>query len=554
MNVALPVAAPLNPPAGFHTLLFQTAARLPNNTAVVDAGCVWSYAALAMRVERLGRGLVALGVLPGERVAVWLPKQVETLVAAFGAAVAGAVFVPVNAILKAAQVQHVLQDAGASVLVTTRQRLAELSRQWGVLPGLRWVLLVDVPALSSLSRFAATALPSHVQVLTLAAVEAGGGHKVLAVDATSLAALFYTSGSTGKPKGVMLSHDNLIAGAHSVAQYLGNTAEDRLLAVLPLSFDYGFSQVTTAFSVGASVVLCDYLFPRDVLAAVSRERITGLAGVPPLWSALAGLEWPAATGEHLRYVTNSGGVLPRAVLTRLRAHWPQTQVFLMYGLTEAFRSTYLPPADVDLYPDSIGQAIPGAEVRVLRADGSECAVDEPGELVHGGPLVALGYWGDATATQERFRPPPPAMHAVDTQGATDPLARVVWSGDTVVRDAAGRLYFVARRDAMLKCSGYRVSPTEVEEVAYASGAVGDAVLVGTPDERLGHRLVLFATPPLNGATDDALLQALRLALPSYLVPAQIVWRLALPRTPHGKFDRVQLTAEAGTVVAPSGLT
>jgi acyl-CoA synthetase (AMP-forming)/AMP-acid ligase II len=221
-----------------------------------------------------------------------------------------------------------------------------------------------------------------------------------------MAAILYTSGSTGRPKGVVLSHRNVVAGAVSVSQYLENTPQDRILSVLPLSFDYGLSQLTTAFHVGACAVLMNYLLPRDVIRAVERERITGLAAVPPLWVQLAQLDWPATVTDHLRYITNSGGHMPKPTLDGLRARLPKTRPFLMYGLTEAFRSTYLPPEEVDRRPDSMGRAIPNAEILVVREDGTPCAPGEPGELVHRGIHVALGYWNDVEKTAERYKPAP----------------------------------------------------------------------------------------------------------------------------------------------------
>jgi acyl-CoA synthetase (AMP-forming)/AMP-acid ligase II len=286
------------------------------------------------------------------------------------------------------------------------------------------------------------------------------------------------------------------------------------------------------------VVLLDYLMPQEVMLTLERERITGLAAVPPIWIQLAELRWPDSVRTTLRYITNSGGAMPRATLARLRQALPQTRVFLMYGLTEAFRSTYLPPEEVDRRPDSIGKAIPGTEVLVLRPDGSECAVDEPGELVHRGALVSLGYWNDPERTAERFRPVPPSPTGIPTPELA------VWSGDVVRRDADGYLYFIGRRDEMIKTSGMRVSPTEVEEEAYATGLVGDAVAVGVPHERLGQAIILAASPaPGREPDSDALLTTLRRRLPRYMVPLAVEWRAALPRNAHGKFDRARLRAE-----------
>jgi len=351
------------------------------------------------------------------------------------------------------------------------------------------------------------------------------------------AAILYTSGSTGLPKGVVLSHRNLIVGAESVSTYLQNTAEDVILSVLPLSFDAGLSQVTTAFAVGAHCVLMNYLLPRDVPKLCARHGVTGITGVPPLWLQIADVPWPEEAAQRIRYWANTGGRMPRTVLDRLRSILTAADPYLMYGLTEAFRSTYLEPVEVDRRPDSIGKAIPNAEVLVLRPDGTRCAPGEEGELVHRGALVALGYWNDPERTVERYRPvsyPDQPWRAPE---------RAVWSGDTVVADDEGFLYFVGRVDDMIKTSGYRVSPTEIEEAAFATGLVRDAVALGVDEPGLGHRIVLVATSS-NGALDaTAVLAAMRQALPLYMVPSRVDVRDELPRSPNGKFDRTLLKAQ-----------
>jgi acyl-CoA ligase (AMP-forming) (exosortase A-associated) len=361
-----------------------------------------------------------------------------------------------------------------------------------------------------------------------------------------MTAILYTSGSTGKPKGVVLSHRNMVAGARSVAQYLGNHEGDRILSALPLSFDAGFSQLSTAFHSGAGVTLINYLVPRDIVAAAARDRITGLTAVPPLWIQLAQLEWPEAARGSLRYIANTGGRMPRVTLDALRAALPETSVFLMYGLTESFRSTYLPPAEIDRRPDSIGKAIPNAEVLVVREDGTPCAPGEPGELVHRGALVSLGYWNDPEKTAERFKPAPGQPHGLV-------MAEIaVLSGDTVRTDEDGYLYFVSRRDEMIKTSGYRVSPTEVEEVIYATGLVGEAAALGVPHPVLGQAIVVVASARDGSRVDaEALLAQCRQQLPAYMVPARIAVREAsLPRNPNGKIDRKLLAAEMQDVFQP----
>jgi acyl-CoA ligase (AMP-forming) (exosortase A-associated) len=351
-----------------------------------------------------------------------------------------------------------------------------------------------------------------------------------------VAAIMYTSGSTGGPKGVVLSHRNILCGAASVAQYLRHTERDVLLGVLPLSFDAGFSQLTTALIAGAHVVLVNYLTPAEVVRLCARHGVTGLTCVPPLWLQLVGREWPADATARLRYFANTGGRMPRATLTRLRAHFPSAAPYLMYGLTEAFRSTYLDPAEVDRRPDSIGKAIPNAEILVARPDGTLCAPGEHGELVHRGALVALGYWNDPQRTAERFRPAPGPVLAGRPEIA-------VWSGDTAYRDADGFLYFVGRTDDMIKTSGYRVSPTEIEEAAYATGLVGEAVCLGLPDERLGHAVVLVITLSEPDRKVGEVSVALARELPTYMLPHRIEVRSTLPRSVNGKFDRVSLRRE-----------
>ena len=421
------------------------------------------------------------------------------------------------------------------VLLTTPERLAAIQPLLGACPDLKRVVVVA-------NEIASTG--DTIEVLAWNTwVSSGQGsirHRIIDTD---MAAVLYTSGSTGKPKGVVLSHRNMVAGANSVAQYLSNSADDRLLAILPLSFDYGLSQLTTAFLTGASVVLHDHVFPADAVRMLARERITGLAAVPPLWMQLTSLDWPASIGEHLRYFTNSGGAMPTATLAAIRARVPKALPFLMYGLTEAFRSTYLPPEEIDRRPTSMGKAIPNAEVLVVREDGSECAPDEPGELVHRGALVSLGYWNDAEKTAERFKPAPGRPAGI----VTTELA--VWSGDTVRRDGDGFLYFVGRRDEMIKTSGYRVSPTEIEEVLFASGLVAEAAAFGVAHPMLGQAIVVVALPAPGCEPDSAaLLAECKRRLPTYMVPSQVDWMTErLPRNANGKIDRKSLAIARQTL-------
>ena len=490
-----------------------------------------SYGELQNAVNGFASGLLSLGLQRGERVAIYLEKRFETVIASFGAPAAGGVFVPLNPLLKAGQVAYILRDCNVRVLVTSPERLALLQETLPACHDLRHVVVVDSTA-TPIEAFNTCRWSDVLEQ------PAAAGHRVIDTDMVSI---LYTSGSTGKPKGVILSHRNMVAGAKSVASYLGNAADDTLLAALPLSFDAGFSQLTTAFHAGARVVLLNYLMPRDVIKAIEREKVTGLTAVPPLYIQLTQQTWPESISEHLRYFANTGGRMPQETLQALRRHLPKAQPFLMYGLTEAFRSTYLPPSEVDQRPDSIGKAIPNAEILVLREDGSPCAPNEPGELVHRGALVGMGYWNDPEKTAERYKPLP--VHAPGREAGLVLPEIAVFSGDTVRMDEAGFLYFIGRRDEMMKTSGYRVSPTEVEEILYATRMIGECVAFGVDDDRLGQAIQVIATPPANGELDvTVLLAKCRTRMPAYMVPTSIeVQPGPLPRNPNGKIDRKSLS-------------
>ncbi|MDP2370721.1 acyl-CoA ligase (AMP-forming), exosortase A system-associated [Rhodoferax sp.] len=529
-------------------LIARSAGCTPGARALTSGDESLTYGELDTRVRQFAAGLMALGIQRGERVAIYLDKRFETVAASFGAPAAGAVFVPVNPLLKAEQVAFILQDCNVRVLVTSPERLGLLGGVLADCPDLRHVVTtgVGLPEPASLTLPKAVA---HCNWAHFMAHAPCAGHRVIDVD---MAAILYTSGSTGRPKGVVLSHRNMVAGAKSVASYLGNHAQDTLLAALPLSFDAGFSQLTTAFHTGARVVLLNYLMPRDVLKALEREQVTGLTAVPPLYIQLAQMDWPAAIDRNLRYFANTGGRMPRETLGLLRQRAPSAKPFLMYGLTEAFRSTYLPPDEVDRRPDSIGKAIPNAEILVLRDDGSPCGPGEVGELVHRGALVGLGYWNDADKTAERYK-----LLAPDAPGRESGLQLpeyAVFSGDNVRQDDEGFLYFVGRRDEMIKSSGYRVSPTEVEEVLYATGLVGECVAFGVEHPVIGQAIQVIATPPASAVPGpegaepvldvQALLAQCRAHMPAYMVPADVaVMPGPLPRNPNGKIDRKLLSTQ-----------
>ncbi|WP_394727875.1 acyl-CoA ligase (AMP-forming), exosortase A system-associated [Altererythrobacter sp. GH1-8] len=485
----------------------------PDAPALVLKGEVLTYSDLSERVGQLAAWLRELVREEGARVASWDAKGELTCLLPLAAPRAGLVHVPINPLLKRAQAAHILSDSGASLLIANKGRMNSLHQG-------------DVPD------GCATWLESEALE---AAYSAAASLPLSAAEPDDLAAILYTSGSTGRPKGVVLSHANLWLGAVSVAHYLKLASDDVTLSVLPLSFDYGQNQLLSTWYAGGSVVPLDYLFARDVMKACAKHQITTLAAVPPLWVQLTEIEWSEEAVANMRRMTNSGGALTLDLVRDLRRIFPDADLYPMYGLTEAFRSTYLDPSLVDEHPTSMGRAIPFAEVMVINEGGDVAAPGEEGELVHCGPLVAQGYWRDPERTARRFKPAP---------GASQYGGIAVWSGDSVKREDNGLLYFVARRDAMIKSAGNRISPQEVEEGALASGLVAEAVALGLPDERLGHavHLVVRAEP---GAQDyeAALPKFLTKELPNFMQPEQIHWRHTMPLNPNGKIDRTALLKE-----------
>jgi acyl-CoA ligase (AMP-forming) (exosortase A-associated) len=517
-----------------HHLITSSATKWPDQPALTHGSTTLDYRQLDAAVGEFASGLTRWGLQREDRVAIYLDKRIETVASIFGASAAGGAFVPVNPLLKPRQVAYILADCGVRVLVTSAERLAQLEAELGQCADLQLVVVVQPEA-------APAVMASRTDAVAWSDFVAIDEPDVPAVPIDAdMAAIFYTSGSTGLPKGVVLSHRNLIVGAESVSTYLNNVPSDVILAALPISFDAGFSQMTTAFNAGAHVVLHNYFLPRDMVKACARHGVTGLTCVPPLWMQVAAQDWPAEATSSLRYFANTGGRMPKSTLDRLRSIFPRAAPFLMYGLTEAFRSTYLDPAEVDRRPDSIGKAIPNAEILVVRPDGGVCDPGEEGELVHRGALVALGYWNDVERTRERFRPVPGGS----APWRTPEIA--VWSGDTVVRDEEGFLYFVGRRDEMIKTSGYRVSPTEIEEVTYATGLVNEAVAIGVQDENRGQNVALVVSPVDQSFSEEELLSRLRAELPLYMVPDVVFVRAALPRSPNGKFDRPLIRQELET--------
>jgi acyl-CoA ligase (AMP-forming) (exosortase A-associated) len=515
-------------------LLRDSARRTPDKEALVHEKERLTYRELARRTAGLATSLRATQVKRGDRVGIYLDASVPQVISIFGISQAESVYVPINSQLRAEQVMHIARDCGMKGLITTSAKLATLAEILPQIPSLEFVVVADETA-SALAQ-----LPVH-SFDEFCEAEAPAVWRETSIE-KDLAAILYTSGSTGKPKGVMLSHANVVAGSRIVSTYLEITENERILAVLPFSFDAGMNQLMTAFEKGGTLVLINFVFGREIVQTLLKESITGLAGVPTLWSLLsqASSTLDRQPIPSLRYITNTGGAMPQAVLKVLRQVLLTTKVYLMYGLTEAFRSTYLPPEELDRHPMSMGKAMPDTEILVLNEQGQLCKPGEPGELVHRGPTVSLGYWNRSEDTARALRPnplSPPEMGDCE---------RVCYSGDLVKMDEDGFLYFIGRRDTMIKSSGFRISPTEVEEVLFQAGKLRGAAVIGIPDDVLGQSIKAFVVPRDGDSIDvDGLLAICAEKMPRYMIPKKIELLSELPMTSSGKVDYPALRRREG---------
>jgi acyl-CoA ligase (AMP-forming) (exosortase A-associated) len=467
-------------------------------------------------------------------VGIYLDPCIEQALSIFSISQTGGVYVPINAVLLPDQVAHIVRDCGMKALITTPEKIEMLE------PALR-----DVPSLQFLvvngnanGHAAETTLPVH-RMEEMLAISDDGDWQDWGIS-QDLAAILYTSGSTGKPKGVMLSHANVMAGSTIVSTYLEISERDRILAVLPFSFDAGMNQLMTAFQQGGTIVLTKFVFAKQIIDALLAENITGLAGVPTVWSLLANGGISKHSFPDLRYITNTGGAMPQAVLKVLRQALPATKIFLMYGLTEAFRSTYLPPEELHRRPTSMGKAIPDTEILVLNEMGERCKPGEVGELVHRGPTVSMGYWGNPEASNRVLKQNPLLPPELGN------CEKVCYSGDLVTMDDDGFLYYVGRRDTMIKSSGYRISPTEVEEILFQTGKIRQAAAIGIPDEVLGQTVKAFVVAKDGADLDCDYIQAYCLEkMPRHMVPKQFEIMSELPKTSSGKVDYPALRRREG---------
>jgi len=505
--------------------LTESAIHHPGKTALVAGGTRLSFAELNRASDALAIALVRNGLKHGDRAVIFMDNCWEAVVSIFAVLKAGGVFVPINPSTKADKLGYVLNDCRATVLIAQARLMTTADTALKETPSVQ--LSIVAGSKKTISGAGRISFEDALQSDSSTSLPPSG----IELD---LAMLVYTSGSTGFPKGVMMTHQNVVAAATSITAYLEITVGDIILNVLPISFDYGLYQVLMAAKSGATIVLeKSFAFPQAILETMKAERVTGLPLVPTMAALI--LQMKDVKGDdfpYLRYITNTAAALPPAHIVRLQDLFPQAKLYSMYGLTECKRCTYLPPAELERRPGSVGIAIPGTEAYVVNENGGRAAPGETGELVIRGPHVMKGYWENPEATARALRDGP------------FPWERVLYTGDLFRADADGFLYFLGRKDDVIKSRGEKVSPKEVENVLYQLAGIVEAAVIGVPDPILGHAIkAVVALAPDAKLTERDIIRHCASHLEDFMVPKLIQFRAALPKTESGKISR-RLVAES----------
>lgn len=470
------------------------------------------------------QALVDLGIKPGDRVGVCMNKSLEQILAILGTLYANAIFIPILPSLKETSIDHILTNSGMSVIITDTKRIKEVEAF-----GHRVKIIIGSGVLSY----------EHINLSYLRKKFKRSNSPAFERIGIDTAAIIYSSGSTGRPKGIMVSHRNLADGAHIVAKYLGTNEKDRIASILSFNFDYGLNQIWQSLLTGASIHLHELVLPNDCISFLAREKITALPLMPVIISRLFDKRLYDCNHvqdlSSIRYVCSSGGRISSEMIEKVKGAFSQAQIYLMYGLTEAFRSTFLPPDQLSIRPNSIGKPIPSVEIMVLDDKGNECMPGTPGELVHRGGCITKGYWNDEVKTNERYRKHPKYPGEI-----------LVYSGDLVTKDADGFITFIGRIDGMLKSYGIRVSPTEVEEVIESYEKVDSCVVFGVENIEVGYDLIaVYTTKNLEPISDSELFQYLKVKLASHMIPRFLVHQQQFPSTGNqGKIDRLVVRENA----------
>jgi amino acid adenylation domain-containing protein len=503
-----------------HELLRRSATDSPHKEAVVCGTTRLPFSAVSEAATSVAGFLASRGIGRGERVGIFTTKSVEEIFTIYGILGAGAAFVHLNPQYRDAHLRHVITDCGIRTLFVDGARARLLPSAVGGESPLE--LVVSLSEGAAVDPAVATEVTSLRDILRSPRRLGDGPVDVHEYD---LASIIYTSGSTGMPKGILVTHEIFHDSTVTSAEVLNNGPEDRIISITPFSFDGALSQLFTAMYVGGTLVQQQSNFPKDIVDTLLNEKITGCHAVPSLWGILLQDRSPFSrySYPYLRYVSIIGEVLPAKHLTRLREILGATDFYLMYGTTEAFRSTYLPPADLDRKPGSVGMPFPGVSISIIDDDGNPCPTGQTGMIVHSGSFVSPGYWKDPDRTRGTF------------------IDGAVHTGDLGWLDEEGYLYYAGRRDGMIKVQGFRLSPEEVESCIHDMEAVAEVAVIGVPAKEIGT--VVKALVVLHSgaeASDKDVISHCRTELPHYMVPSIVEFLPALPKTSGNKLNRAAL--------------
>lgn len=509
-----------------HDYLIESARRLPQKVALVCQEQRVTYLDLDRQSNALAHALIAGGVKRGDRVVVFADNTVASVVSFFGVLKASAVVSMVNPQTKDDKLTYLLNDCRAAAIISDSHLAKTL-----------------LPALDKTHHLLLAILTGDMDLTTLRVPKVVRWSDALAEESSSappprrgididLASIIYTSGSTGDPKGVMLTHRNMMTAATSVSTYVENVEDDIIIGLLPLSFDYGLFQMIMAFRMGARLILeRSFTYPAEVLNRVVAEKVTGFPGVPTIFAILGGLRnIHQYDFSNIRYVTNTAAALSLKNIEMIRQTFPAAKVFSMYGLTECKRCTYLPPADIDRKPLSVGIAIPNTELWIVNERDERVGPGEVGQLVIRGATVMRGYWEKPEETAKKLRPGPL------------PGEMVLYTGDYCKLDEEGYLYFVGRMDDIIKSRGEKVAPKEVESAIVDLPGVREAAVIGVPDPILGQAVkALVVLDEGSTVTEKDILHQCSKRLENFMVPKIVEIVAELPKTTTGKIKKTGLS-------------
>jgi long-chain acyl-CoA synthetase len=517
--------------------LENSARQHPEKVALICKSERYTYAQIEERAKRLAHALIAAGVKRGDRVVTFLPNSVEAVVSIFATLKTGAVFSVLNPSTKPDKLTYILNNCRASAMVTWGGKNACDPAGWSQTPHLHSVFMLGASDTDAGSIRDVGKQLIRLEEVGDATVTQPPQKKCIDID---LAALIYTSGSTGRPKGVMVTHLNIISAATSITTYLENTPDDIVINVLPLAFDYGLYQLLMMFKVGGTLVLHDsFAFPTIVIDKIIQEGVTGFPIVPTMSAMLLQMDLSKYSFSKLRYISNTAAALPVEHIHKLRALFPNVKLYSMYGLTECKRVSYLPPSQLDTRPTSVGRGMPNEEVYVVDEHGNRVGPGVIGELVIRGSNVMKGYWELPEETDRCLKPGPL------------PGEKVLHSGDLFRADEEGYLYFVGRKDDIIKTRGEKVSPREVEDVLYSLDGVAEAAVIGVPDKILGSAIKAVLTlRPGAQITEQDVLRHCRARLEDFMVPKIVEFAASLPKTESGKVSKRAIAAEHRELAQP----